>query len=163
MRTRSARMDATQHTWVFCTVMYIPKILVCVVRKWLIWGCLGFICAWPELPTKLLTSLHMNAFNCRLGHKSTSGINPTASVFKGISAYLSRSITLSNVVVVFFFYPSALQALLEIFDCNTVDSGSPSNPLMVRVTVHPYTTDINMHIFVPASRPWERKSCSVHW
>lgn len=38
----------------------------------------------------------------------------------------------SGQVVVFFFYPTSVQSILEIFDCDSVASGDPSNPLMVR-------------------------------
>ncbi|MEW5313066.1 MAG: hypothetical protein WDW38_004660 [Sanguina aurantia] len=35
--------------------------------------------------------------------------------------YVTRVFTLTNVVVVFFFYPSAIQALLNIFSCDQID------------------------------------------
>lgn len=47
--------------------------------------------------------------------------------------YLARVLTMTCVVVVFFFYPASVQSLLEIFDCDVVDIGAPSNPLMVRL------------------------------
>lgn len=70
---------------------------------------------------------------CRFGGEVVRGIDATVPVMRGISKYMLRLITMSTVVVVFFFYPSAVQALLEIFDCDSVDTGTASNPLMVRV------------------------------
>ncbi|MEW5307023.1 MAG: hypothetical protein WDW36_009444 [Sanguina aurantia] len=68
----------------------------------------------------------------RLGWEGARGIDPAAPVLRGISKYVGRLVTMTSVVVIFFFYPSAVQSLLAIFDCDTVDSGTPRNPLMAR-------------------------------
>lgn len=52
--------------------------------------------------------------------------------FPGSLTYLTHVFTLTNVVVHFYFYPSAVKALLGIFDCDTVDTRVASYPLMVR-------------------------------
>ncbi|MEW5307022.1 MAG: hypothetical protein WDW36_009443 [Sanguina aurantia] len=67
----------------------------------------------------------------RNGGRVVQGIHADRPFFfAGVAAYLGHHITLTNVVVVFFFYPSAVQALLEVFDCDPVDAGAPSNSLM---------------------------------
>ncbi|MEW5306586.1 MAG: hypothetical protein WDW36_009041 [Sanguina aurantia] len=59
------------------------------------------------------------------------GGSPAAAVRDTLQA-LARFLPMILVVVVFFFYPSAVQSLLEIFDCVVIDSGAPSSPLMAR-------------------------------
>ncbi|MEW5316540.1 MAG: hypothetical protein WDW38_007908 [Sanguina aurantia] len=68
----------------------------------------------------------------RLSGKGRNGIDPTLPMLRGTSMYLARVLTMTCVVVVFFFYPASVQSLLEIFDCDVVDVGAPSNPLMAR-------------------------------
>ncbi|MEW5301125.1 MAG: hypothetical protein WDW36_004004 [Sanguina aurantia] len=68
----------------------------------------------------------------RNGAEEVRGIDPAKPVVGGIFKYVSRYVTLTNVVVVFFFYPSAIQALLNIFSCDQIDQRAPDNPLMAR-------------------------------
>lgn len=71
-------------------------------------------------------------FGCdRRSGQGQRGINPTLPFLQGVSKYLARFLTMTTVIVVFFFYPSAVETLLEIFDCDTVDTGAPSSSLMV--------------------------------
>lgn len=77
--------------------------------------------------TTLCLSLH-----CRSGGRVVTGIDAERSILAGISVYFLHHFTLSNVLVIFYFYPSAVQSLLEIFDCDSVDTRNVTNNLMVR-------------------------------
>lgn len=49
---------------------------------------------------------------CRNGGRGAAGIDGTRPIWSGISSYMYQHFILTNVVAVFFFYPSAVQAIL---------------------------------------------------
>ncbi|MEW5301128.1 MAG: hypothetical protein WDW36_004007 [Sanguina aurantia] len=68
----------------------------------------------------------------RRGGKQTDGIDSSLWFLPGSLTYLTHVFTLTNVVVPFYFYPSAVKALLGIFDCDTVDTQVAAYPLMAQ-------------------------------
>ncbi|KAG2493106.1 hypothetical protein HYH03_008769 [Edaphochlamys debaryana] len=46
-----------------------------------------------------------------------------------ISEYMPRQVIVTFITTMFFFYPNVVQSLMTIFDCQEVDSSTPSNPL----------------------------------
>ncbi|MEW5320181.1 MAG: hypothetical protein WDW38_011274 [Sanguina aurantia] len=66
------------------------------------------------------------------GGGGARGVDETLPVLQGVSSYMARVTTMTTLTVVFFFYPTAIQSIMEIFDCDSVDTNTATNPLMAR-------------------------------